>query len=340
MDQIGASTGGLQPSLGEHPGVVAVELGRRSAVDLGLSLLAVGGLARDGTSELWLAITHARAIACVDTVIAHTATRGMRVTVKLADERWVSASTIREWARLGLYRMVATIEASDPSHHDRLRGTMGSFAAATELAAATHAAGVQLEIETHWQGQSESELESVLGIVGQLRGASWIVVFPIETSARAVTSSDAERILEFLAEASEQTSVAIDTRNAPQYRRVLRERRESTRPTPHGSSWRPTLNDGRGLLCIDDDGRILPSDCLRIDCGTVKRDDPLEVYRFHPTFRTLRDTELFEMPCRTCDFRASCGGSRARAYARTGRLLAADPLCSYLGRIEKPSVLR
>jgi radical SAM protein with 4Fe4S-binding SPASM domain len=33
--------------------------------------------------------------------------------------------------------------------------------------------------------------------------------------------------------------------------------------------------------------------------------------------------------CHSCQYRQVCGGCRARAYALTGDVLAADPICPY-----------
>jgi AdoMet-dependent heme synthase len=53
----------------------------------------------------------------------------------------------------------------------------------------------------------------------------------------------------------------------------------------------------------------------------------VEVYRDFPMFKALRDAGSFGGRCGHCEFRWVCGGSRARAYAASGDLLAEDPLC-------------
>ena len=55
----------------------------------------------------------------------------------------------------------------------------------------------------------------------------------------------------------------------------------------------------------------------------------VDVYRNSPVFVGLRDPKHFEGKCGRCDFRALCGGSRARAYAATGSPFGSDPLCAY-----------
>jgi len=47
-------------------------------------------------------------------------------------------------------------------------------------------------------------------------------------------------------------------------------------------------------------------------------------------FRALRDPDRLLGKCGVCEYRAVCGGSRARAYALSGDYLAPDPSCAYV----------
>ena len=53
----------------------------------------------------------------------------------------------------------------------------------------------------------------------------------------------------------------------------------------------------------------------------------------------LRNENALLGKCGRCRFRAICGGSRSRAYAATGAVMASDPLCVYEpGPITEPLV--
>jgi radical SAM protein with 4Fe4S-binding SPASM domain len=77
-------------------------------------------------------------------------------------------------------------------------------------------------------------------------------------------------------------------------------------------------------------GEIFPSGFLPIVCGNVRAERVLDVYRNHPVFAQLRDSEQLEGKCGACEYRNLCGGSRARAYALTGDFLQSDELCAYV----------
>ena len=60
------------------------------------------------------------------------------------------------------------------------------------------------------------------------------------------------------------------------------------------------------------------------------RDRPFrELYDESPLFRAFRDPSRLGGDCGVCEFRAVCGGCRARAYAATGDPLAEEPDCAY-----------
>jgi radical SAM protein with 4Fe4S-binding SPASM domain len=103
---------------------------------------------------------------------------------------------------------------------------------------------------------------------------------------------------------------------------------EPTGAPRHGAG----IRDGNGILFISHVGEIFPSGFLPLAAGHVRTDDLLAVYRQSSLFTALRDPDLFEGRCGVCEFRHVCGGSRARAFAATGRVLADDPLCPYVPR--------
>jgi radical SAM protein with 4Fe4S-binding SPASM domain len=76
-------------------------------------------------------------------------------------------------------------------------------------------------------------------------------------------------------------------------------------------------------------GAICPAGFLPLVAGNVRTDHLVEVYRNTPLFRQLHAPECFGGKCGRCEYRAICGGSRARAYATSGDPLASDPLCAY-----------
>jgi radical SAM protein with 4Fe4S-binding SPASM domain len=55
------------------------------------------------------------------------------------------------------------------------------------------------------------------------------------------------------------------------------------------------------------------------------------IWRESKVLQEMRDLSGYEGACGACEYVATCGGCRARAYAMSGNYLAADPICSYRG---------
>ncbi len=89
------------------------------------------------------------------------------------------------------------------------------------------------------------------------------------------------------------------------------------------------VTDGDGFLFISHTGDIYPSGFLPISAGNIRTHDLVETYRTGPLFTQLRDRSNLKGKCGVCNFRAMCGGSRARAYATMGDPFEAEPYCDY-----------
>jgi radical SAM protein with 4Fe4S-binding SPASM domain len=82
-------------------------------------------------------------------------------------------------------------------------------------------------------------------------------------------------------------------------------------------------------MFISATGNVTPSGFLPLAAGNVREVMPLDVYRYAPLFRRLRQPKRLHGRCGACEFRSICGGSRARAWAATGDVYAEDPLCTW-----------
>jgi AdoMet-dependent heme synthase len=188
--------------------------------------------------------------------------------------------------------------------------------------------------------------------------------------ADLLTGEEFEEVFAKMWELTKRVPFAIKTTEAMHYRRYLiQQRMKEGRPTtgvhddagaaptmPHGfghpgghpGGWtsRPgtgseakavgwatkRVNDGRGFVFISHIGKVYPSGFLPIEGGDLHRDTLAHIYQESPIFVKLRDSDLLHGKCGACEFRNICGGSRARAYAVTGDVLAEEPCCIYQPR--------
>jgi radical SAM protein with 4Fe4S-binding SPASM domain len=143
--------------------------------------------------------------------------------------------------------------------------------------------------------------------------------------------------LTYLYNLSLTAPLGIKTTEASQYHRVIWQPEQVLRnhhilrPNSRRVRLRSprSVNDGNGFVFVDHFGNVCPSGFLPMSRGNIKTEDLVSIYRTDEIFLRLRNADALTGKCGRCEFREMCGGSRGRAYAETGSLVAADSLCVY-----------
>ncbi len=249
----------------------------------------------------------------------------------------VTEPLLRELVAAGLQRLAVSVDGPDAATHDDFRGVAGSFAEARRILEFARSLALRTQINTTVHAGTVRRLPEMAALVESLGSVLWSVFYVVPTGrAEAHMLPSAEQVeqsLHELASIAVTAPFAVKTTAAPHYRRVTAQRYKATGVRPeHGVMGRlgERVNDGRGFLFVSHRGEIYPSGFLPISCGNVRRSDPIAVYREHPLFLGLRDSERLGGKCGVCNYRNLCGGSRARAYALEGDVYAADSLCAYV----------
>ena len=75
------------------------------------------------------------------------------------------------------------------------------------------------------------------------------------------------------------------------------------------------------------DGTVQPCNLLPLNAGNILTESIEDIWVNSPIFVELRDRDSLKGKCGRCDYKYSCGGCRARAYAVHKDYLAEDPRC-------------
>jgi radical SAM protein with 4Fe4S-binding SPASM domain len=254
-------------------------------------------------------------------IIASARSMGFRVAMAPSATPALTDAVVHRWAEWGVEAVSLSLDGATAPVHDRFRGVRGSYDTTLERAAAVRDAGLRLQINSSISPRTVGELEALGSLVERLGVTSWEVFFVVPTGrARSDEALDAERqerVLAWLARYREGKRFRVTAVGAPQFVRF-------TRPAPAGP---PAVREARGLLFISHVGDVYPSGYLPVAAGNARRASVVDLYQTSPLFQGLRDADRLGEPCRSCAWRDVCGGSRARAYAVTGSLWAADPNC-------------
>lgn len=275
-------------------------------------------------------------------LVGHAANAGLTVALTPSGTAAATRARLAELKDAGLSRVAVSLDGPTPLAHDAFRRVKGSHAWTLRIIEAALDLGLPLQINSTISRPTLPYLETMAEQMSRLPVTLWALFFLIQTgrgaSLEQISASECERVLNFLYDLSLTSSFGIKTTEAPHYQRVVWERERARLaaglPT-HAVERRRQLRaprsvgDGNGFVFVDHLGNICPSGFLPVPRGNVRSNDLGTVYRTDEVFTRLRDANALMGNCGRCRFRAICGGSRSRAFAATGAVMASDPLCAY-----------
>lgn len=196
-----------------------------------------------------------------------------------------------------------------------------------------------LQINTLVTSFTVEDLPAIYRVVAEIGATRWALFFLIRTgrgkALQEISARHSEQVLKWLFQLSpSKETLSIKTTEAHHFRRLgyitMRKQGlsdEAILNTPFGKSF--GIRDGNGIVFVSHTGDVFPSGFLPISSGNVRQKRLADLYRHSPLFQKIRDTSALKGKCGQCEFKAICGGSRARAFARFGDPLESDPLCPY-----------
>lgn len=271
-------------------------------------------------------------------VIEFAAARSVRTSLTVLPTPALTAEVIAELKTSGLMRAGFWLHGSTPALHDVYWKVPGSYRRTLELVGSCHEVQLPVQVNTLMARRNFHDLEPMIELLTRLDVAVWNVVFFVPTRggqmADMLSADEHEEVFAKLYAASSQVHFQIKTTEGQHYQRYLlqqRARESRGRMTeadvitcaPKG------VNDGKGFIFINAEGEVYPSRYLPIAAGNVTRQPLSDLYCNSTLFSSLRDSSKLKGKCGRCAMRNVCGGSRARAYAVTGDLFAAEPCCAY-----------
>jgi AdoMet-dependent heme synthase len=275
-------------------------------------------------------------------LVRYGAERGLTIALTPSGTAAATHKRFAELQEAGLSRVAVSLDGPDPESHDAFRRVRGSYGWTMRIIQATIELGLPLQINSTISRITLPHLEALAARVADLPVTLWALFFLVQTGRGAgldqIDASECERVLNYLYDLSLTAPFGIKTTEAPHYQRVVRQRDEErlrmglqTRARERSRQLRAprSVSDGNGFVFIDHRGNICPSGFLPVARGNVRTAELVDVYRSDEVFTRLRNTEALLGKCRRCRFRTICGGSRARAFAATGALMASDSLCAF-----------
>lgn len=235
-----------------------------------------------------------------------------------------------------------SLDASTAERHDGIRGVPGTFQRTLQAIQWATELNMPLQVNTLCAAETADDIPALYELLKPYGVTRWSLFFLISVGRGKVLAAlephEAEQLMTWIYDTSRNAPFIVATTEAPSYRRVAIERMRED--GLHGEQIKRSgvgrgfgIRDGHGIVFVSCTGDICPAGFLPLQAGNVRRDRLAQVYQSSELFKQLHDPSQFEGHCGVCEFRALCGGSRARAYGATGDPLASDPLCTFVPSI-------
>jgi radical SAM protein len=231
-----------------------------------------------------------------------------------------------------------SLDGSDAKRHDGIRNVGGCFDFTMQAWEWTAELEIPLLVNTVVSEGTVDDLPALYALLRTKRLVRWSLFFLIAVGRGRylvpVSSERAEAVMRWMVEISGDAPFVIGSTEAPSYRRIAleamrdagwSEARIAATPLYAGFG----IRDGNGVVFVAKTGDVYPTGFLPLSGGNVRRAGLVDIYRHSPLFTGIRDLTKLKGACGACEYRAICGGSRARAYAQSADPLESDSLCTY-----------
>jgi radical SAM protein with 4Fe4S-binding SPASM domain len=289
-------------------------------------------------------------------LIKHSVDRGMFPAVATSAIAFARRKKVQEFKRAGLKFAQISLDGARSETHDSFRGVPGSFDKTVQGIKNCVAEGLFVEVATTATRHNIDEIPELINFSAEL-GADWFMLYNFIPTGRGadIVSSDLspderENVLRLCWNRMRVAGVNVLS-TAPQFARIAQ---EMTIEDFHESDdavvvpthfYNPELwgqlrqladfiggcGAGRFYMCLEPNGDMYP--CVffphveAMKVGNLFKDDFEQIWRHSKLFWNIRDKDNLKENCRSCDYRYTCGGCRARAYNYFHDVLAPDPGC-------------
>ncbi len=226
----------------------------------------------------------------------------------------------------GVTAAAISLDSTDPETHDAFRGATGAFAGAVVGMRACREAGIRVQANVTVTPDNCDGIEEVLSLAAA-NGAVSAQVFCLVPTGRGESwngPSEYEALLARLLGRIDDLPFPVRPTCAPQFMRIADQlgvmRRE----------WQRGCLAGTAYCRVAPNGDLTPCPYLPVVAGSLRTEPFAALWQNAPVFAALRDPDRLHGACGDCEYRARCGGCRARAYAVGGDMLGPEPWCPHV----------
>lgn len=272
-------------------------------------------------------------------IVAYAQEKGLKPVLG-TNATLVDDAVAAQIARSGMPRISVSLDFPTADAHDAFRGDTGAFDAAIRGIRAVRRVGVGVQINTTVTRLNRHLLPDLHRLAVELDVQAFHPFLLVPTGRGAdlsgveLTADEYEETLRWVYETQKTSPLQFKPTDAPQYQRIVRQaclREGCPPPVGHGMDGmtRGCLA-GTGFCFVSHVGDLQPCGYFDLRLGNVREQPFSCIWAESPVLDDLRHPERLKGKCGACEYKAVCGGCRARALARTGDYLSEEPYCAHV----------
>jgi radical SAM protein with 4Fe4S-binding SPASM domain len=241
----------------------------------------------------------------------------------------VAAKKLKE---AGIETVSISLDSNIPEQHDEFRGVSGSWEKAVRAIKALRENGVLVQVNTTVTQQNYDQIDDIMSLAEKLGVENFHLFFLVPTG-RGVKIADIspakyEDMIKTAFAKAAKHKLNVRPSCAPQFMRIAKDRGLDMR------QWIRGCIAGLYYCRVYPNGDITPCPYLPIKLGNIREKSFKDIWFNSEVFKSLRDFNALKGKCGVCEYRAVCGGCRARAYG-----LSSD-FIDYCGDLHEPAELK
>ncbi len=276
--------------------------------------------------DIWEIVDYAQAKGAMPVIGTNATLLTDEIAQKMADHK--------------IPRISVSVDFPTADEHDVFRGQAGCFDATIAGIETAKAHGVGVQINMTVTTLNSDKVEAMHDLAESL-GVDAFHIFMLVPTGRGedlldkeLPPEEYERVLAWAYERQKTSPLHFKPTDAPHYYRIIRqlakaEGKKVTREEYGLDAMTRGCLGGITFCFISHVGDIQPCGYFDMQLGNVKNQPFSQIWTESKVFNELRDYSLLKGKCGRCEYKAVCGGCRARALSVTGDYLAAEPYCVY-----------
>jgi AdoMet-dependent heme synthase len=263
------------------------------------------------------------------------------VTAMLSNGLLINHEVALDLKEAGIKAVGIPIDSVSPEAHDNLRNMPGTFNRAVSAIQACLDLDLEVIVTTMALKDTVGEMPERVEFLENL-GVDEVAVYDLipvgrgrDVMDQAMTHEQRVSLIRYLeAKQEEKEMVFAMSGGQPLYPEIAMKIHNSHESNPKDllikEFWvHNSVGCHAGILYLSlrPNGDVHPCTFLPINVGNVRERSLTDIWANSGVLNVLRERKTLKGQCGICEYRETCGGCRARAYACTDDYLETDPVC-------------